>query len=364
MREQVLELFKRHLRGPFRPSGGTNYLTTCPIHKGGEEKTPSFSIDIEKGVFHCFTCHIAGDVRWLLHLLGLPRNQIDSETSSIKPFLDRNRENHRLEQQHFYVNRDPFKADYILPESILGVFDWLPLKLVNDGFDPKMLQRLEIGYDRRNDRITYPLRDMYGNLAGFSGGASLGQEPKYKVYQGKRKDATGRRWIPGDFGEWFDEQYPDYRCENHDFLWNFDKVLPALEIASDRSTTVFLVEGFKACLWMHQSGFPLTVALMGSYISERQQRMLHMLGCRVALFFDNDDAGRRAALRVGDFLWKPLYGKIDVIAYPEHDVVASLAQEEGNTQPDDYERDAVIELVQQRMTYVDYFNHMRRTGRC
>lgn len=362
MRDQVLELVRRHLPGPFRPSGGSNYLTICPFHKEGREKTPSFSIDVDKGIFHCFTCHKAGPIPYLLYLLGLPREQIDAETKSIKPYLDRQRENHKLREENFFVNRDPFQADYVLPESILGVYDWLPLKLANDGFDVKLLQQMEVGYDRKNERITYPLRDMYGNLAGFSGGAALGQEPKYKVYQGKRKDTSGRRWLAGDFGDWFDEKYPDYRCENHDFLWNFDKVFAALQAASDPSTTVFVVEGFKACLWMLQCGLPLTVALMGSYISTRQQRMLHMLGCRVAIFLDNDDAGRNATFHVGELLWKPLYGRIDVVPYPEHDVVASLERKE-NTQPDDYEREAVIELVQQRMTFVNYFHFMRSSGR-
>jgi DNA primase len=363
VREQILALVGRHLAGPLRPSGGSNFLTTCPFHKGGQEKTPSFSINVETGLFNCFTCHRGGPIPYLLYLLGLPRQQIDNETAAIKPFLDRNREIHQLEQKHFFVNRDPFLADYTLPESLLGVYDWLPTKLAMDGFEVDTLRRCEVGYDRRGERIMYPLRDMYGNLAGFSGGATRSdQQPKYKVYQGRRKDHTGRRWIPGDFGPWFDEKYADYRCENHDFLWNFDKVLPQLATTSDPSTTVFVVEGFKACMWMVQSGFPLTVALMGSYVSERQQRMLHMLGCRVALFLDNDTPGRRATINVGDLLWRPLYGRIDVVPYPEHDVVASLERKE-NTQPDDYESSAVSELVKQRMTFVNYFNHMRSTDR-
>lgn len=359
MSDEILTLVSRHLAGPFRPSGGSNYLTKCPFHKEGKERTPSFSINTEKGLFNCFTCHEAGDIRHLLVLLGLPRSQVDSETAVVKPILDRNREQYKFEQKHFFSNRDPFLADFILPEAIMGIYEWMPLKLVEDGFDPELLRKLEIGYDKNNNRITYPLRDMYGNLAGFSGGATTKeQQPKYKVYQGRRRGAN-RRMIPGDFGEWFDQKYPDYRCENHDFLWNFDKVLPRLESMSEGDSTVYVVEGFKACMWMVQSGFHNTVALMGSYISERQQRMLHMLGGRVCLFLDNDRPGREATFNVGDLLWRPMYGRIDVVQYPEVDVQASL-HDGLKSQPDDYEADAIRELVKQRVTFVNYFNHNRR----
>lgn len=362
MEDQVLALVSRHLAGSLRPTANGNYQTTCPFHKGGEEKTPSFSVNVQKGVFNCFTCHEAGDVKRLLILLGLPRRQVDAETASIQPILDRNREAWKLEKEHFLYRRDPFRADYVLPEALVGVFEWMPMKLVNDGFDPVLLKNMEVGFDRRNNRITYPLRDVYGNLAGFSGGTIVpGHWPKYKVYQGGRR-GPDRRWIEGDFGQRFDQKHPGYRCENHDFLWNFDRVFPRLLTgASEPDATVFVVEGFKACLWMKQSGFHDTVALMGSYISERQQRLLHTLGGRVCLFLDNDAPGRRATFNVADLLFKPLYGRIDVVPYPEVDLQESL-QGEYDTQPDDYQSEAVSELVKQRIPFVKYFNLMKERG--
>lgn len=189
MREQVLAIVQRHLPGTLRPSGGGNALTKCPFHKEGKETSPSFSVHLDKGVFHCFTCHLAGDIRRLLRLLGLSRESIDVETAIIRPFLDKNRELAELEKQTLFYRQDPFKADYVLPESLLGVYDWCPTRLVEKGFDPLLLQDLEIGFDRRNNRITFPLRDMYGNLAGISGGSMTpDQWPKYKVYQGGRRD--------------------------------------------------------------------------------------------------------------------------------------------------------------------------------
>jgi hypothetical protein len=243
------------------------------------------------------------------------------------------------------------------------VFDHAPTKLITDGFDPDLLRSMEIGFDRRNERTTFPLRDLYGNLAGFSGGATKeGQWPKYKVYQGKRFDLNSRLTLPGDFGPMFDEQFPGYTCENHSLLWNYDRVYPRVTEMSDSSATVYGVEGFKACLWMLMAGFQNTVALMGSYVSDIQQRLLHRLGCRVVLFLDNDEAGRKATFSVGERLWKPLKGQVDVVPYPEVDVAASL-RGEGNTQPDHYELDAVRELVSKKITFTDHFNQSRSTGR-
>jgi DNA primase len=335
MRDQILALMGRYLPGPFKVSGN-NIVCKCPFHKGGQETSPSFGVNFVKGgIFNCFACHESGDLRRLLRLLGVQRATIDAELAVIGPELERQREIHKSNLSNFFSGKDPFKADYVLPEAILGVFEWMPLSLVQKGFDPNLLKDMEIGFDRNNNRITYPLRDIYGNLAGISGGATQeGQYPKYKVYQGGHR--RGSLWVDGDFGKWFDEQHPGYRCENHDFLWNFHRVFPRIVEMSDQDDTVYIVEGFKACLWMIQAGFKNTVAAMGSYLSERQQRLIHRLGGNVVLCFDNDEAGRRATQQVGNLLWRPMYGRVKVLRYPAH---------HNKTQPDDYPLEQLREMV-------------------
>ncbi len=351
MQDQVFAIMQRYLRGPFRHLGGGNVLTKCPFHKGGEEFKPSFSFNTEKAIFHCFSCHIAGDISYFLELMGLPESAREAELSGIKPILEKNRETYRLEKQNTFINKDPFKAEYVLPESILGVYDWCPTKLVEKGFSISLLKDLDIGFDRNGQRIMYPLRDLYGNLAGFSGGAQYQwQEPKYKVYQGRRK--VNGHWTSGDFGDWFDEQFPDFRCENHDFLWNFNRIYRHALSTSDPNATVFVVEGFKACMWMLQAGFTNTVALMGSYISERQQLMLHRLNTNVVLFLDNDKAGREATVWIGEYLWRPMRGRISVVTYPGNDE---------NTQPDNYPPEVLYRMVNERIPFGQYvYNELQK----
>lgn len=352
MRDHVLAIVSKYLPGTLRPSGGANVLTKCPFHKGGQERKPSFSVNLQEGVFHCFTCHEAGNITMLLKKLGVQRATIDSELSVIRPHLETQQRKLKVEKEHFFVNRDPFHADFILPEEILGVYEWMPTTLVEDGFDPLLLQRLEIGYDRENNRVMYPLRDLYGNLAGFSGGVtpwSKWQSPKYRVYQGGRRGHDGK-WVEGDYGSWFDERFPNYRCENHDFLWNYDTVYPRLLGMSDPTATVFVVEGFKACLWMIQCGFQNTVALMGSYISDRQQKMIHRLDCTAVLFLDNDQAGKNGTERIGRLLQRPMHGKVRVVRYPKED---------DETQPDDYTPEAIRDFTSQTQTLHEYFKDSR-----
>ena len=356
MRDHILALLRKHLPATLRPSGQSNVLTKCPFHKGGEERKPSFSINIDLGVFNCFTCHKTGTIRTLMRDLNLPRSTIDSELAVIQPAMERQAQLNKFMKEHAFSNRDPFLAEYILPESLLGVYDWCPQILVDQGFDVGVLKKLDVGYDKRNNRITYPIRDLYGNLAGFSGGVtpwSDQQFPKYKVYEGRRKGFNGK-WISSDFGEWFDEKHPDYHFENHDFLWNYDVVFAAVIAAADANTRVYVVEGFKACLWMIQNGFENTVALMGSYISDRQQQMLHRLGCTAVLCLDNDTAGRNATLRIGDLLWRPLYGRVLVMQYPQD-------AEEEESQPDDYEPWLLKEMERSSKPYLSYINS-RRNG--
>jgi DNA primase len=357
MREHILALLQKHLPGNIKPGSGGNVSTKCPFHKQGQERRSSFGIDIDRGIWQCFSCHLAGDIRYLLRLLGLTRQQVDLEVSSIQQELDANRQQAEFKEQHFFVNKDPFKAKHILPESLLGVYEWCPTSLVEKGFNMDLLKDMEIGFDRNLQRITYPLRDLYGQLAGISGGATLQtQQPKYLVYQGGRTNSFGK-WVKGDFGDWFDNQFQGYTCENHLMLWNYNRVYPrASQAMSDQDATVFLVEGFKACLWMIQCGYINTVAVMGSYISETQQRMLHRLGGNLVLFFDNDKAGREAAAKIGKLLWRPMYGRIKVAQYPDEDVMSSHMHED-NTQPDDYEIPGVHQMV---ATSLDYNSHIQK----
>jgi DNA primase len=247
---------------------------------------------------------------------------------------------------------DPTRARIILPEKVLKPYEWCPLSLVQYGFRPEWLQHMEVGFDRVNMRITYPIRDFYGHLAGIVGGGVIaGQNPKYKVYKGKWiQPATGEE-VPSDFGEWFEEEFPDYGdFHNHDFLWNYDRVYPHLFFGKEENQQLIIVEGYKACLWLLQNGYWNVVALMGSALSERQYELLHRLRVNFVLFLDNDDAGVRGTKRIGKRLHLENPGVL-VAQYPPED--------SEDAQPDDLSPAEIESAISRAQSFPQYMKERR-----
>lgn len=338
MKEYVERIVERYIGKGNKK--GTQISLKCPFHKGGQETRASFSINTEKGLFHCFTCHVSGTIPMLLKLLGLSAAKIDIEIAPIREALEANRRNRSLEEKVAHTTANRFIAAPILKESVLVPYQWCPIALVEAGFDEAWLKYMEVGFDRKKNRITYPIRDMFGNLAGVSGGPSFeGQTPKYKVYKGAYVNSEGI-WIQGDFGPGFDEDYPRYAFQNHGFLWNYEKVYPRLFWGGEDESIV-IVEGFKACLWLLQLGFWSTVALMGSSLSKMQMEQLLRLNVNVILMLDNDDAGIAGTKKTARKLLGGMKN-VKVAKYPE---------DSHGCQPDDFNAEELQSIIEQAIDH-------------
>ena len=308
----VFDIVRPYLRGKVKRSGRDNIITICPFH---DDRTPSFWLNISNGLWLCFSCGLRGSLQSFLKRSGVSRTLIDSTMEPIRDQLDAFRRQEKHKQQAKFLS-DPNVGEVILPEALLGVYDYKPHVMVNAGFEPSLLRDFDIGYDRNKDRVTFPLRDLYGNLVGVSGRTTLsGGSPRYKVYRGGHRDEKGK-YITGDFGENFDEEYRDFEVDSHRFLWNSHNAYPSI-LADSRGTEILVItEGFKACLWLVQHGFHTTVALTGASISEDQRNLIaRMAGGPVVLFLDNDDPGRVATRREGKRLSK-LVNDLWVAVYP------------------------------------------------
>lgn len=346
MRQQILSLVERYLgRGHF--SGEENISVPCPFHKT-KDGTP-LSVNVTNGVWHCFSCKAAGTLPQLLRGLGLPRNRIDVELRDIRDELKTNKKRVEWNKTARWQTKDPFLAQTILPETLLKPYEFCPISLIQAGFDQQWLQWLDIGFDRFNNRILYPIRDIYGNLAGMSGGTVIaGTQPKYKVYQGCRTDPVTGKKIGSDYGIWFDEQFPNYVFHNHHYIWNFDRVYPRLFFGKEIQDKLIIVEGFKACIWLLQHGWTNTVALMGSSMSDHQRNLIHRLDCEIILFLDNDIAGRDATDDIARKI-RHFQPGVLIAQYPTAD----------ECQPDDLDPEEITAAIQGAETYPQW---KRRTG--
>tara|TARA_Y100000310_G_scaffold305892_1_gene346556 strand:+ start:327 stop:1433 length:1107 start_codon:yes stop_codon:yes gene_type:complete len=270
----VTQIADKYL-GHWKPSGDTDILVNCPFHpiEFGRH-THTLAISTEHGAWLCYSCGASGGLPYLLKKLKVPGSRREMLLEPVKHAVEKQRERARKPRAISYTTSTP------LPEVLLGVYQHCPTDLVNAGFAPEVMYDYDVGYDHRHQRITWPVRDNEGNLAGIHGGSAYAK-PKYLAYELKHLDPEVRRLVKG------------YEYKKSYYLWNMDRVWAMAY--HDHGVRVNLVEGFKAGLWCIQYGFPNTVAQMGSRLSFRQAEWLKRLGAEVVLFLDNDMAGWRGA---------------------------------------------------------------------
>jgi len=283
MEDTVRDTLERYVGGQLKPSGN-NLLANCPFHdwSPGQHRF-TLSVSVVHGQWTCFSCGEGGGFPYLLKKLQVPGTVRDDILDPVKFLLQ------RPTKPSLPLHRDPFAAEHTLPEAVLGVYEFCPIELVDDGFDEALLQDYDVGYDYSQDRVTWPVRDLYGSLTGIMGRGPDGSYPKYKGYKRHDYDEETQTRIHG------------YEFQRSLFLWNMDRVHPRLYPQRNPSAVV-LCEGFKAALWCVQHGFPNTVAIMGARLSFTQAELLRRLGADIIIFLDEDDAGVKGSVSAYDML--------------------------------------------------------------
>ena len=303
----------------------------CPFHKGGQERRPSFWVSRSAGNWGCFTCSArGGSLKQLLRELGVKNLKVERDIDAAEKDAKEFAHIEKLKREK--KARSTLKGTHILPDGLLGVFDWAPVPLIEAGFDEKLLEDHDIGFDRRIDRITFPVRDYEGSLVGVSGRAvKAGAIPKYLFYSGAR--VRDGKETKGELGEW----YPTYSNEDvRNHLWRGHLVYP--ELINAVHEQLIIVEGFKAALWMVQCGWLNTVALMGTKMTKAQERMIRKLGQTVFVLMDNNQPGRTAAKEICQRLAVSSF-QVYRCSYPE--------ECDDDAQPDDL-NEALIASVLER----------------
>ena len=278
--------------------GGHYVMVCCPFHG---ESTPSMSISTFKPVFTCFACKSSGHIAQLFTHFGMPRAVVDAilpRSSYTKPDTVRDK---------IVKGLNPFRGKFALNEGILDAYRLMPYGLKDAGFKVTTLRHFEVGWDSKNDRITFPLRTAFGDLVGVSGRANIdGVEPRYKIYDKELKERN-------------DYQIPDTYTMSEvksAVLWHAHVVRPLFFLNETEHDRIILTEGFKACMWTWQVGYEDTVALIGSSLSPTQAELIARATRHVTLFLDNNEAGISGTLRAGKMLTQKGC-VVDVATYPD-----------------------------------------------
>jgi DNA primase len=290
---------------------GSQMLGLCPFH---EDRTPSFSVDPEEKLYHCFGCGVGGDViKFVEEKEGVgfaeavellaDRYGVELEREKEDPRAEaRRQQRRRLEQlldrtaafyaSYLWESQEAAKArEYLagrgLNEEALRAFgvgfapsawDKVLVSGQRAGFGVAELR--EVGlvqkgrgggeYDRFRARIMFPIRDRRGRTLGFGGRAMRSDQ--------------GAKYVNTAETDFFHKSR---------MLYGIDLAKAAIAKAG----RAVVVEGYTDVLALHQAGIEEAVGVMGTAITEDQVAALSGMVEEVVLALDADSAGQEAMLR-------------------------------------------------------------------
>lgn len=294
---------------------GANMFGLCPFHG---EKTASFSVAPDKGIYYCFGCHKGGGViNFVMELEGLSypdavRNlakRCGMEVPEDEQYQSRYQAQERLWALHkeaarffhsqLYAPIGQNALNYALgrgmPKSTLTKFgigyapdSWDMLvkamqakgytkqELIDSGLVTESKKNGNI-FDRFRDRLMFPIIDIRGNVIGFGGRIMNNNDPNAAKYLNSPET----------------------------LIFNKRKNLFALNYAKkSKLGYLILVEGYMDAIALHQYGFDCAVASLGTSLTEEHAVLISRYVEQVVLIYDGDEAGQRATRRAIPILEK------------------------------------------------------------
>ncbi len=291
---------------------GRDYTGLCPFHK---EKSPSFHVNQDKQLFHCFGCGVGGNlVQFVMRSEGLDfveALKLMADRAGIILPEDDNIVDDKLYQKkkriysmnktaaRFYyetlTREDAGKTglEYFLERKILkstitkyglgyapDSFDYLKKYMNKLGFSDDEL--LEAGlcvikndkvYDKFRGRVMFPIIDLRGNVIAFGG----------RIVNAEEKDGY---------------KPPKYLNSAETPVFNKGKNLFSLNLAKKAdSKQCILCEGYMDVISVYQAGVENIVATLGTALTENQARLLMKYTGEILLCYDSDEAGQNATKR-------------------------------------------------------------------
>lgn len=293
---------------------GANMFGLCPFHG---EKTASFSVAPDKGIYYCFGCHKGGGViNFEMEIEGLSypdavralAKRVGMEVPEDEQYQSRYRQQERLWALHkeaarffhsklhepqgaaalqYALNRGMSKATIInfgigyAPDSWSDLVDILRKKgytdeeLIASGLVTVSKKSGNL-FDRFRDRLMFPIIDVRGNVIGFGGRIM-------------KKDDNAAKYLNSP----------------ETLIFNKRKNLFGLNMAKkSKLGYLILVEGYMDAIALHQYGFDCAVASLGTSLTEEHAVLLSKYTEQVVLIYDGDEAGQRAAQRAIPMLEK------------------------------------------------------------
>ena len=258
---------------------GRNIQVQCPYHGNGQERRPSAGILKKDGTFHCFACgavHTLPEVisyvfdkddmfgkwgmKWILKNFATVKVE---ERADVEIDLERN---HTANKNNILDNSADNKHSSFVTEEELDSYRYYHEYWAERGIvDDDIIELFDLGYDKKTDCITFPVRDIDGNC----------------LFVARRSVKT----------KWFN--YPK----------DVDKPLYGIYELKQKGVydfygaTVFITESMIDCLRLWQN-HRLAIALNGTGSSEQFEQIRKMPIRKIVLATDSDMAGIKARAKI------------------------------------------------------------------
>ena len=321
---------------------GKNHIGLCPFHS---EKTPSFNVNPDKQIFHCFGCGVGGDAFKFLELqegLNFPEavKQLAGKAGIPLPADSRSRkEDKRTEDERKGLLSIVAEAsDYFRKELEGPAGNAARAYLQKRGVSDRVVQEFSLGFARPEwDGLLRHLKhkDHSTGLmekAGLIVKRSEG-EGYYDRFRGRIifpiRDISGQVIAFG--GRVMDDSLPKYLNSPETPLYSKSNVLYCLDRAKEpaRKQKYFvIVEGYLDALACHQYGAQNAVATLGTALTEGHLRLMRRFAQNIVLIFDPDPAGVKAAMRGVD-LFVSSGMKVNVVSLPDGDDPDTFLKKKG-----------------------------------
>jgi DNA primase len=337
---------------------GRNYMGLCPFHA---EKTPSFTVSEDKGIFHCFGCQTGGSVfQFLMQYdhLTFPE-AVERVAKRYGITIDRAERsgmpNESGERESLYHVNDRTAANYqrILfshPEGKKAL-DYLQAR----GVDETTARRFMLGYAPRNGSgLLESLRKENLSIEQALRLGLLGQQNGERFYE----KFFARLMFPiinpagkvvGFGGRVVGQGMPKYLNSSETPLFHKRSTLYGLFQAKEgirKADRVVLVEGYLDVIALFQYGVPYAVATLGTALTVDHVKALARYTKNIIALFDGDDAGRKAAARSFEiFIEAGLLGRAAFL--PKGEDPDTFVRSRGKA--------AVEAMLDQAMPLADYY---------
>ena len=287
----------------FTKKSGSNHWACCPFH---DEKTPSFSVNTQKGFYHCFGCGVSGDaIRFLMDYDNLPFPEAIERLAEFNglsvPYEDDGRQVDPQEKDRydlglecladaaaffheaFYGESGKAARDYLrqrrLKKATVDTFllGYAPpgnalLAHLGSKYPLQLLQDVGLvgvkddhHYDWFRERVIFPIHNIKGKIIAFGARAMGEAQPKY---------------LNSPETTWFNKRFELYGLH---------------QAMQTRERTLLVTAGYMDVIKLWQHGVKNAVAALGTAIGDSHISQLKKRAEKVYFSFDGDTAGQKAA---------------------------------------------------------------------